>query len=158
MKICASCKCELSIDNFHKKKSTKDGLHNYCKICTATKNKKWVIDNKDKHKETCKNWYSLNKEKANLKGTDWHYRKHYGITHQYFLELAKQQENKCKICNSTLSFNKEKTNDRAVLDHCHVSNKIRGILCNNCNTSLGKFKDDINILQSAIRYLQENSN
>lgn len=32
-KICGKCGNELSIDNFHKNKSTKDGLHNYCKDC-----------------------------------------------------------------------------------------------------------------------------
>lgn len=32
-KICGKCGKELSIDNFYKDKSTKDGLHNYCKDC-----------------------------------------------------------------------------------------------------------------------------
>lgn len=40
------------------------------------------------------------------------------------------------------------------LDHCHITGKIRGFLCSNCNTGLGLFKDNINLLESAIKYLR----
>jgi hypothetical protein len=38
--------------------------------------------------------------------------------------------------------------------NCHKTNKIRGLLCYKCNLILGFVNDDINILQSAIFYLQ----
>jgi len=41
------------------------------------------------------------------------------------------------------------------LDHCHKTGRIRGVLCNNCNTGLGKFYDDIELLKTAINYLQK---
>lgn len=46
------------------------------------------------------------------------------------------------------------------VDHCHKSEsqgimKVRGLLCNGCNIGLSRFKDDINLLQSAITYLQK---
>ena len=40
------------------------------------------------------------------------------------------------------------------LDHCHETGEFRGFLCHNCNTGLGKFKDDPEILLNAIAYLQ----
>eukprot|EP01080_Neovahlkampfia_damariscottae_P012204 gene12204-5791_t len=44
------------------------------------------------------------------------------------------------------------------LDHCHKTGKIRGILCLNCNTSLGKFNDDPFIILCAAKYLIEAGN
>lgn len=38
-------------------------------------------------------------------------------------------------------------------DHDHNSGFFRGLLCSNCNTGLGMFKDDVHILLKAIEYL-----
>jgi hypothetical protein len=40
------------------------------------------------------------------------------------------------------------------IDHCHESGKVRGALCFNCNTALGKFKDDAKIVRRAFQYLE----
>ncbi len=44
------------------------------------------------------------------------------------------------------------------VDHCHKTNVVRGLLCNECNSGLGKFKDNIDVMASAISYLQQNNN
>lgn len=60
------------------------------------------------------------------------------------------QQNKCAICGTDASeFNKA-----FAVDHCHTTGKVRGLLCWHCNTSIGKFKDDVLLLQRAIDYLQ----
>lgn len=41
------------------------------------------------------------------------------------------------------------------IDHCHVSNKIRGVLCNNCNHMIGQAQDDPVILRNAALYLEK---
>lgn len=158
MKICACCKEEKPSTSFHKKQSTKDGLHNYCKPCVAKKNKEWVLNNKERHKNTCSNWYKANKDKANKRSTEWHYQTYYGISYSDFLTLANTQNNKCQICSVDLTFGTEKKATKAVLDHCHTTGKIRGVLCSACNTALGKFKDDTLILSEAINYLIRNKN
>jgi hypothetical protein len=43
------------------------------------------------------------------------------------------------------------------IDHSHITNHIRGLLCNKCNLGLGFFRDDLNLLQNAIDYLADNS-
>ena len=53
----------------------------------------------------------------------------------------------CPIC--------KKTTTKLVLDHNHETDKFRGWLCNDCNNALGKFGDDVRMLQNAIEYLSE---
>ena len=47
---------------------------------------------------------------------------------------------------------------KLAVDHCHSTNKIRGILCMNCNQGLGKFKDDPELLEFARIYLLSSNN
>lgn len=153
MKRCAFCLEEKSKENFHKKAKALDGLHPYCKVCTATKNKSWYVENKERHAATCASWYSKNKEKANKSGTDWHYRNNYGISYEDFILLAGKQQNKCAICSTTLVFSGRGTN-RAVMDHCHTTGNIRGVLCSSCNQGIGLLREDIDILKGSILYLE----
>lgn len=41
------------------------------------------------------------------------------------------------------------------IDHCHITNKVRGLLCHNCNVILGKLNDNIDMCNSIIKYLQK---
>ena len=58
---------------------------------------------------------------------------------------------KCEICNQTI------TESTCHIDHCHKTNKVRGLLCNTCNKGLGLFKDNIAALSKAILYLEKNN-
>lgn len=46
---------------------------------------------------------------------------------------------------------------KLVVDHCHKTGSIRGLLCTNCNLGLGHFKDDPLLLEFAIQYLHANA-
>mgnify|MGYP002345384244 CR=1 FL=1 len=61
----------------------------------------------------------------------------------------------CPICFSE----KPQINNRKyfLVDHCHKTNKVRGLLCYLCNSMLGKAKDNIDILNNAIKYLSKKS-
>ena len=67
-----------------------------------------------------------------------------------------KQKGLCAICNNPskgLSNNGKDIKSLAV-DHCHNTQKVRGLLCQDCNTGIGYFKDNIKLLQSAIDYLK----
>lgn len=68
--------------------------------------------------------------------------------------MLEDQNHLCAICK-TEGFKMHKgVYYSLVVDHCHATKKVRGALCNNCNRALGLFKDDINRLKAAIRYLE----
>jgi len=77
----------------------------------------------------------------------------FGIELSDFRDMLEMQKGGCAICGYS-----DMSNPKffPVVDHCHTTGKVRGLLCMNCNNALGKFKDDMNILWCAIAYLQRN--
>lgn len=85
----------------------------------------------------------------------WTLKKQYGIGSKEYKEILERQNGVCAICggkDSTVSPTTKKYRMLPV-DHCHKTGKVRGILCSQCNIGIGSFKDDIERLKSAIRYL-----
>lgn len=76
-------------------------------------------------------------------------KKAYGITLEQFEAIAKLQGGKCAICAGVLDMG-----FFTHVDHCHATGDVRGLLCSPCNTSLGCFKDSVEMLQRAISYLE----
>ena len=69
-------------------------------------------------------------------------------------KILDEQFGVCAICGNPET---RKRNGRIwwfSVDHCHKTNINRGLLCTKCNTGLGNFDDDIDIMASAISYLQ----
>ena len=77
------------------------------------------------------------------------------MTHQQYEDLLEKQNYRYAICNSL--DNKTSQHDRLFVDHCHVSKKVRGLLCNNCNQGIGLLEDSIENLSQAILYLEKNA-
>ena len=73
-------------------------------------------------------------------------RHRYGIGVEDYEEMYKKQNECCAICGI-----KKKT--YLDVDHCHTTGKVRGLLCRNCNTGIGKFYEDVKLLTNAISYL-----
>ena len=91
-------------------------------------------------------------ENRNILHRKSHYRKvKYNITDTEYDDKLKEQNYSCSICKIQ---RKDCVKDFAI-DHCHVTNNVRGLLCNNCNSGIGFLKDDISILLSAIEYLNK---
>lgn len=74
----------------------------------------------------------------------------YDLTVEQFRAMEAAQGNRCKICGTTPE---QAGISRLFVDHCHATGKVRGLLCNLCNSMLGKAKDQVEILQKAIAYL-----
>jgi hypothetical protein len=84
-------------------------------------------------------------------------KKHKISSHDYN-EMIISQENRCAICYKEETRKGRNGNlARLCIDHCHQSGKIRALLCHDCNTGIGKFKDNINLLKAAITYLEKHN-
>jgi hypothetical protein len=104
------------------------------------------------HRKGSSNWYKNNPQLAKNQRL-----RKYGITLDQYNDLRQNQNYKCAICNkheTTVAQGRAYTTDHALhVDHCHDSGKIRGLLCTNCNTILGKCHDNPDVLKNAINYL-----
>ena len=68
----------------------------------------------------------------------------YGISEEDYTILLEKCQGVCPICSST---------GPLVIDHNHSTGKVRGLLCNTCNTGIGKLGDTAESLQRALDYL-----
>ncbi len=75
--------------------------------------------------------------------------KKYGIGLTKYREMALEQDHRCAICGTHQSNLKEFMS----VDHCHRTGRIRGLLCQYCNTGLGFFFDSPDNLLNAREYL-----
>jgi hypothetical protein len=67
--------------------------------------------------------------------------------------MAAKQNHLCAICG-----NPEREGTKLSIDHCHTTDKIRELLCTNCNIGIGKGEDNPAILLAAAAYLREHTN
>jgi hypothetical protein len=107
-----------------------------------------VINNK---KPTTNNKVDNNIVKADAKNRMLQHR--YKLTPEEYCDMYVKQNKQCAICKKEFELGGRKG---LYVDHCHTSGKVRGLLCPSCNSALGKFKDDVTILNKAIEYLTIN--
>lgn len=109
--------------------------------------KQWKINNPEKVKKYNKQYYINNPEKV----------KQYSIKHLYDISSEEYfgklylQNNYCAICGK----HQDEFRRNLAVDHNHITEQIRGLLCYKCNTLLGNVSENVSILKEAIKYLDE---
>jgi|SRR5579859_5065706 len=125
MNICKKCGEERSLEQFSDR-------HTDCNVCRNVANQERLRD-PDRKKQ---------KDKSSRR----HYLKKYGLSEQDFDYLYFRQKGACLIC-------KESFVKTPFVDHHHISDEVRGLLCRHCNSLLGYAKENPVTLQRAIDYL-----
>jgi hypothetical protein len=97
----------------------------------------------------CRLCWRKNKVTPQLRHDRW-LRSKFGITLEYYNKLFKTQNECCAICKRPQNIFKR----RFAVDHCHTTNKVRGLLCMDCNVAVGHFKDNFYLCLSAAEYLK----
>ena len=130
-RLCQVCKQELLVENFYKVRRgdrVSWGRRATCKRCYQSK--------------------QLERRKARQQG----------IT---YADAVLKFGSTCNICGkeeTTRSRNQEATMPRNLcIDHNHLTGIVRGLLCNDCNTGISKFKDNPQWLRAAALYLEQRS-
>jgi hypothetical protein len=129
---CTECKKNKPNKEFYKRGEVKRGRNYFSKCSDCCR------------KQNRKSFHS------SIKSRNSRLKRKFNITYEEYLILLYNQNYSCYICDIP---EKELTKKLAV-DHCHKTGKVRGLLCNKCNTALGLFNDNINILKKAIKYLK----
>lgn len=115
------------------------------------KNKEKKRAYREKNKERIQAWREKNKEEQASKNRARKLKRNFGIEmHEYDL-MSAEQKGKCACCGTHQN---ELTMNLAV-DHDHDTGLIRGLLCLNCNTGIGKLGDNIEGLMKALNYLEK---
>jgi len=163
MLICRTCGVEKSSLDFYARNKV-------CKECLKKKalqayyaNPKATTYRDQKRRAKNPEKFKEQRRKATQRYRDRHPHAHrkahrlsrYGITSEAFAKMEQEQNHQCKICGATSAQNADR--DWSI-DHDHQTGKVRGLLCFKCNILLGMVGDQISILESAIKYLKENSN
>lgn len=73
---------------------------------------------------------------------------------ELYNQMFEAQNGVCKICGNPETHRRNGRVKALAIDHCHKTGVIRGLLCSECNTGLGKMKDDPKILRKAAEYLE----
>lgn len=114
---------------------------------------RYHASDKEPRRQYNKIYRERHKEKMNQQAKDWVLKNRYGLTREEYDILLQKQQYNCAICKK----HRQEFNQDFAVDHCHKTNKIRGLLCVGCNTGLGSLKDSVDNLEQAIVYLKKSS-
>ena len=120
-----------------------------CNVCNKTLSldkfhKRTLKTGKVSHQSKCKEC-STSVRKKYYKPHEYMWRK-FNLSEAEYQQLMKH--NNCQVCGRDIT-------NKKCIDHCHNKEKIRGVLCNNCNTALGLVGDNVQILSKLIQYLEQ---
>lgn len=165
-KPCVRCLVVKPADQFTRDRRARDGLYSACKECNRKAAGKSREENPEPHRAAVRKWKKKpeNKEATARWIREWHERNpgshkrsqrrydlqdRYGITPEEY-EERRAEVTRCAICKTT-----DPGRKGFVYDHCHSTGKYRGFLCTLCNTGLGAFRDNPDLLTEAIMYLMK---
>ena len=132
---CGKCRKNLPIAEFNKDRARKTGYAWQCKACRKEYDQGYHAENREKHLE------SMRKTA---------YARRYKMTVEEYNALFEAQGYICAICGASKGWQ----NKRLAVDHNHASGEVRGLLCDRCNTVIGKMEDNPDLLRKAASYLE----
>ena len=158
IKRCSKCGNDLPLSAFYQRTNAKSH-HSACKACERAMAKDWYERNKDKATAKVKEWRQQNSDAVKQYRADnrqKHYRQEivrkYGVESFWFDEQLQRQSNACVCCKRQFEWIDKQTTPH--VDHCHLTGKVRAILCNRCNTVLGLCEDNKELFKNLTGYLE----
>jgi hypothetical protein len=140
LKHCARCDTWRPPSEFHAHRGNWDSLHAYCKPCMASISNARYVRERIRLLTIAAAWRKANPEKRKAIAL----RAKFGLEIPEYRRLLEAQDNLCAICKRTAELH---------VDHCHSTNRIRGLLCMPCNTAIGHLGDDPDRIRAAASYV-----
>lgn len=113
---------------------------------------KYKARNPEKVRAGMKRWRDRNRTKQIARTRAYSLNARFGLSPEQYDILLASQDGRCAVCRGH-----DQTGKRLAVDHCHVSDRVRGLLCMSCNLILGHAKDSVPMLKQAIDYLERHS-
>lgn len=132
--MCTRCQQSYPLDNFHRDSSKKDGHASSCKRCKILIVNEWQARNVERRRVRWRSPKALRQQRA----------ARYGLNEAQLQALEARYGGVCPLCQQQASL---------VIDHCHQTQQVRGMLCQKCNKALGALGDTKEGLQRALSYL-----
>lgn len=156
-KYCKLCNMEKDVTEFY---VTKTGpragrIATYCKACCSKRAFAYYSDKREQRKEIQRAWYyeRIKKEPDLSRRTKLrHWEIKLGLPKGWFHVQYDKQNGLCGICGKPETTNgtrkHTKLEKRMAIDHCHATNKVRGLLCMSCNTKLAVLENEEFVAQA----------
>lgn len=111
-------------------------------------------------KEYRQQWYIENKSRAQLVNRINHLKTKFNLSLDDYENMLQNQNNVCAICRrpETAINHRSKKIKLLAVDHCHITKKVRKLLCQKCNHMLGACEENILTLENMINYIKEHKN
>lgn len=163
-KKCGRCGKVKDARVFIKRMACLDGKGSWCKKCSREYTKARYVS-KQRVVDKCKRCKTLLKGSHRVycsrtcksrayNNRDRYLKTRFGITVEDYESILLKQDGKCAICRRPP--NEGRRNSFVLcVDHCHHSNRIRGLLCFRCNVAIGLLSDDPEMLKRTMAYLQK---
>lgn len=129
LRTCTRCKAPKPIEEFGPDSRCRGGRKRICRTCLSTYSRAWQIANKDQWEE--------GRRIARIRrvfGED-------GLN----VDRRRQAGAGCDICGQRTI--------RMAIDHSHLTGRVRGLLCKDCNLILGWVQDDPARLRAMADYV-----
>lgn len=150
---CGRCGCEKSLADFYKRTDRRGGPRSTCKSCCNAQSREWNRAKRAHMRELNKAWREANPQRVVDHDRNRKLKK-YGLTVDDYEALLRGQGGVCAIClESPQPTAGPNRNGILFVDHCHDTGKVRGLLCQKCNTAIGYLRDDPEITARASAYL-----
>jgi hypothetical protein len=129
-KLCTRCFDIKPLTAFTRMSSGRKGVHPYCRLCSSAQQRRQYAEGLTRSTRL---------------------QRLFGSGLQQYEGMLKEQDNGCAICGRR---DAGRRTDRLLVDHDHVTGRVRALLCHKCNAVLGMMDDDPERLEAAARYLR----
>lgn len=152
MKRCSRCKQVTS--DFAKDARSSSGLQSQCLPCQRERDRDRYQRHREKRKAAqAAYWASLPPDERTTRNRLYYLKLNYGLSPEQFAEMLAAQNGVCALCDKP-QVGVRKNKQTLQVDHCHKTGRVRGLLCNECNTALGRLGDCEEGLLRALAYVR----
>ena len=149
MKTCSRCSETKELSEFYDSKRNVEGKQPRCKSCAMAYQHAWRGKNRDVLNLRMRERHT----KERTKRINNNRKCRYGVSSEAYAEMMSSQDFGCGICGLPETLVRGGVVQSLAIDHCHVSGKVRGLLCAKCNQALGLLAHDPHVLFKAIDYI-----